>query len=441
MAQTPNLGEAIGLQYKMPNSDKAVDILNQRRKEEDDAIKAARIAQSKKLEEIDKYKDDLGKYSVEGIIAPLQVPVQASVSALHDAMKEAGENIRNSDKVKAAKFELDKTLADARIQSNSYLDQTNRGINNPDLYDLDSDFTNAAGKGGIDGYNEWIAANNKIHSGSTSGTNKYTHGVLKPKEQLKQVDWRKSLFNYSNQAGKVKTEDGAEFVPEATKKKLFEGWKNTPDYQAALAEYGTQIPLDKVDSMIYEQDWKPLFSATSAPIKGKGLTMNFGGNSAENDNVRVVVSDTDDKRIYNIAQIKSTENSILDFSQPKNSKGETPTVKGTPLRVEKMKDSGQANIVVSVPEIIDDEKTGNYKEVRVPYEQNKDRVLKGKFGFTIEDIDNGISQNKIEVSKGTKKVTTKSIKRSDISTKAKAAGYSIKEYEKLLTEKGVEIIE
>ncbi len=70
-----------------------------------------------------------------------------------------------------------------------------------------------------------------------------------------------------------------------------------------------------VSKRLYGRE-KKVYSDTQQG-ESKGLTMNFGGgngNSAENDQVRVVVKDTDDKRTYNIAQLKGTENSPMDFS-------------------------------------------------------------------------------------------------------------------------------
>lgn len=140
--------------------------------------------------------------------------------------------------------------------------------------------------------------------------------------------------------------------------------------------------------------------------QGKGSALIFGsGGDVENDQVRVVVSDLPDRTQYNIAQIKSTENSTMQFSRPDKS-----VVVGTPLRIEKLKGTGEANIVVSVPETktvtkgfgsgktTTEVKTGKSKEVRVPYKGvNEDRIMKGKLKFTIDEIDKGQQEKGVQV--------------------------------------------
>ena len=261
---SPNLGQAISLQYRIPQNNFPAQEISRRRAEEQAAIDAARKAHAKSLEKIDKYRADLDKFNVEGIIAPLQNEVKAYAADMHKHIKQRMAENENynpnaDDDLRSKRFELDQVLAKNRVSSKAYLDDVNKAINHPELFQLNTKFTDAVGKGSMD---EWVVANDEIHSGSTGGAGVYTHGAvtsIKPKS-----DWRKSLFNYSNQAGKVTTSEGAEYVADSTKKQLFDSWKNTPDYQSAVAEYGTRMPLENVDKMIYESDWLPQFAFKAA---------------------------------------------------------------------------------------------------------------------------------------------------------------------------------
>jgi len=140
--------------------------------------------------------------------------------------------------------------------------------------------------------------------------------------------------------------------------------------------------------------------------EAKGLTVNFvGGNTMENDKVRVVVKDTEEgKRIYNIAQIKGTENSELDFSLP-----DGKIIKGKPLRVEKNMKTGGVGVVISVPKTATQKigsgkyaiqkqvPTGEFYEKMVPYTTNEERIFKGKLKFTTDEIDKGITEGGVQV--------------------------------------------
>lgn len=177
-------------------------------------------------------------------------------------------------------------------------------------------------------------------------------------------------------------------------------------------------------------------------LEGKGgFELNFGGggNTAENDQVRVVVKDTPEKRTYNIAQIKGTENSVLDFSLPDGS-----VVKGTPLRIEKYP-SGGKDVIVSVDEmttqttgrgskqVTKEVKTGKKIEKKVPYKTNEDRIFKGKFKFTLDDIDAGLTEKGVQVKESEEdkfEIQGKSYGKSAIEKAAKASGMSVDEYVK-----------
>lgn len=175
--------------------------------------------------------------------------------------------------------------------------------------------------------------------------------------------------------------------------------------------------------------------------ESKGLTMNFGGggDTAENDQVRVVVKDTpDDKRIYSIAQIKGTENSMLDFSLP-----DGKVIKGVPLRIEKNKKTGGVGVVISVPKTVTQKvgfgkyaiekqvPTGETYEKMVPYKMNEDRIFKGKLKFTTDEIDKGFIENGVQVKNSEEKkyvIKGKDYNESAVKKAADASGMSIEEY-------------
>ena len=191
--------------------------------------------------------------------------------------------------------------------------------------------------------------------------------------------------------------------------------------EAALKEAKRKV--DKYEDTSYKE--------TLQGGGGSGFNLSFGdGNTAENDKVRIVVSDAPDRRVYDIATIKTSENSDLEFSRADGS-----VVKGTPLRVEKLK-SGQSNVVVSVPEMKEDETSGKMvkvgeKEERVPYERNKGRIFQGKFGVTIEQIDKGIPAKGVEVKQGeAKKENTISLEEARKANPGMSDGDLIKSYAK-----------
>ncbi|OHB99069.1 MAG: hypothetical protein A2Z57_04025 [Planctomycetes bacterium RIFCSPHIGHO2_12_39_6] len=143
---------------------------------------------------------------------------------------------------------------------------------------------------------------------------------------------------------------------------------------------------------------------------GTGGGFSFGDDFMENDKVKVVYSENPSMKIYDIAQIKGTENANFDF---KTADGDI--IYGKPLRIEKSKDKGWTHIVVGVPEtetvtvregaqtIEKKVLTGKIIEKSVPYSSNENRVMKGKFNFTISDIDKGLSKKGVQVEQGTSK--------------------------------------
>jgi len=139
--------------------------------------------------------------------------------------------------------------------------------------------------------------------------------------------------------------------------------------------------------------------------QGKGSTLIFGGGGdVENDQVRVVVSEDAGKRVYDIAEIKTGENKLYDFSLP-----DGQVVKGIPLRIEKSLKTGGKDVIISVPKyttktegfgkgrITKKVPTGEYEERKVPYKTNESRIFKGKFKFTLDDIDKGQQEKGVQV--------------------------------------------
>ena len=415
---TPTLGEAIGLNYKIPSSAGAIKQIGDARKAEQASIASQQKARDRRLAALEKSQDKLSNWAIGEQSGLLPIDQEVAKALAQDVLEAAKSNDR--DAVYQAQLELTKFTDSAKTSAKNLLTQGQTGISHPDKFTVKkytgddgeeytfSDLANS--KGTPENYAKWKKA--------TGGTGYYISGHLDPIDKstwledmqknmvgsgLKYksimdpvTDKRKSLQAPSQEEIEVVWESAKtqSWFDKAMAQKLALGLEPEEAELQIKKTFITSIPKD--------------VSARSMEKTGKSRDFSYDGNTVENDDVRIVVSDTDDRRIYNIAQIKTTENSNLDFARPKTADGKTPVVKGTPLRVEKLKD-GQANIVVSVAEIVDGDKTGKFTEERVPYGLNKDRVLAGKLNFTIEDIDKGMTEKGVQAKSGDKFLQEKKI--------------------------------
>jgi len=99
MAENYSLGEAIGLNYSIPNANVAVGMIEQRRREDMAAEEAARKRAQKSRELQDKNKAEMNKLLMSekgGIIPNLQPDVKAhGVEALKVYQKNSAANPEN----------------------------------------------------------------------------------------------------------------------------------------------------------------------------------------------------------------------------------------------------------------------------------------------------------------------------------------------------------
>lgn len=228
-------------------------------------------------------------------------------------------------------------------------------------------------------------------------------------------------ISWDNPDGSVTTRKVAELTKKDADALFSSRLKDPVVFEQAVYDYSKENPsnpnpaIEDVQEFYYERYVKPFvkkeqFITKTEGGKSGGLNLSFGGNTAENEDVRVVVEDTPEKRVYNIAQIKSSENSTMDFSL-----ADGTVIKGTPLRIERSKSTGGKDVVVAIPEMktvtegfgsrktTKEVPTGKMIEKRVPYKLNENRVFKGKYNFSIEDVDKGIVEEGVEVKSAPKK--------------------------------------
>jgi hypothetical protein len=187
MAENPSLGGGIALQYKMPQSDFAAQAIMKRRKEEDDAFKAAQAAMAARQKDREKYAGEQNKWIVDsqkGIWKGYYPDITAKTSKLTEYMQQnPDKNFAVDPTFNALKSELQQTF-DARQQDTKKLneDMELRG-KNPNLFQGNSK-VDATGRKVGDKYNEAISsgdidmlieANRDVHG--QYATDSYTFGM------------------------------------------------------------------------------------------------------------------------------------------------------------------------------------------------------------------------------------------------------------------------
>jgi len=452
MPENISLGKGIALGYRMPSSDVAVNLINQRRKEEQDAIDAAKQAAQKSMELQDKYRDDLDKFNVEGIIAPLQQNSKAASAAIIDHVKKGiasnpNYNPFSDDDLDVLRFDLKQITARDRVSSEAYLKDVEKGVGKPESFAIQTQWTDAVGKNDKEAWDKL-----------TGGTGVYTYGAIEPKEEIKQIDWIKGKNDFADQTrqGAFTTEEGAQFVPDKTIKQRWDIYRTTPEYNAEITHYNTQGITDdvKADSLAF-QDFKNVLGQKAAPLKKEGgLQIGIGWAKSG-------------KFYYNLENLKSAQaggKSAIIFGQeggtalPFNSfvgKEGDKEIIGRPTGkiydVGKGKNEFEVEMLVAkaqkqgfefdITQITPETNPDKYEKVYVPLTKSdfNRKKFQGEYGG--QDIDE-LYKGMIGEQKTTQpKEAAKTIKRSDISIKAKASGYTAKEYEKMLIDKGIEITE
>ena len=456
--ETPSIGGGIALQYKMPQNNFAAQAIMQQRAEENRAIAAARKAHAETLARIDKYQGDLGKFNVEGIIAPLQKPVQADVAELYNHLKQKKAENENynpfqDDELREKKFRVEQNLSNARVQSKAYLDDVQRAVDHPDQFDIDEDFTNAVGTGNFD---KWSQANSKMHAGETNGTNIYTHGVLKPK--AKEPELPKLLGAFSSWAGqqqKLTTQEGAQFTPERVKTESWETFKEaSPEWRATVANWTAKNGSN--GEAMAEEYFKPkylnLFDVKAAPEKKE----EDGGLTAVDikENVPVNIFDATkgqniaDKANYGLALPSNVTINLANaegvvsrdtgkqlvgaddkpfVGQLNITGGEIYSTKFQEAGTKKVKYVPMLYTTATVP--MPDGKSVT-KNVQIPLDKIKDQKVLAKHKEAIDEI-----QKKTEALNQKKVATKKTLSKAELTKKAKDAGYTYDEYYEIVKDK------
>ena len=260
---TPNLGQAIALGYKIPRDTFAVEEISRRRKEEQDAIDNARKAAQKSKELQDKYRDDLDKFNVEGIIAPLQRNSQAASAAITDHVKKGiakntNYNPFSDDDLDVLRFDLKQITARDRVSSEAYLKDVEKGVGNPKLFTLQTQWTDAVGGNDKEAWDKL-----------TGGTGVYTYGAITPNEEIKKIEWdaEKSKDIDETRQGAITTAEGAVFVPEQNKKQRTDAYRMKPAYQAEMVDYMSKgMTAEKADAFVFE-DYFSRVGQKAAPLK------------------------------------------------------------------------------------------------------------------------------------------------------------------------------
>lgn len=366
--------------------------------------------------------NDLGKVKVEGIFFKHQPVFAQKQKDLYEYVKNNIDALRKGDADKTIEYQqmltkLGTDIGLSKEASKEYVDIFKEYSNNQGKYD-DNVMDELNKFGGYDPNSDqfdmpdrgWLQE--KIDLGKDAREN------LVPLFDKIKKESQTAVPQSDGSVRTVKTED----LTEDDVKNVAVNFRlNDPRIHAqAYRDYkkvnpDTEPTDEDLKGFYFEKYGKPFIKSekftTLTKGEGKGMSLMFGGgNTAENDDVRVVVKDTPEKRVYDIAQIKTTENSIMDFSL-----SDGTVVKGTPLRIERYKSTGGKDVVISVPEMADEidditgeptgkkVKTGKNYEKRVPYKLNENRVFKGKFNFSIDDIDKGITEKGVEVKKGESK--------------------------------------
>jgi len=448
---TPSLGQAISLGFKLPSNQFPLEEISRRRQEEQDAIDAAKKAAQKSKGLQDKYRNDLGKFNVEGIIAPLQGNSKAMSAAIIDHVKKniasnPNYNPYEDSELDTMRFDLKQITARDRISSEAYLKDVEKGVQNPKSFSLQTQWTDAVGKNDKEAWDKL-----------TGGTGVYTYGAITANEP--EPDMPKLLGAMSGWAAKQgihPTATGGAAVPIKTQESSWETFKQaSPEWNATIVNWMTKGNTREQAEKAADEEFKPayfgLFGEKAAPLKtgGKeGATSKYSVTPVTNKTININIPTIEDGKqvgfvegevtARNTWELKTTipiQKETIETFDPTTWESERivgaqdfkissiielPTIKGKPIRDKiakqfskqvKWKKFASGTTSKGEPKYID------YEAIKSVLEQKK---------ITLEGLEDEKS---------------KTINRSDISAKAKAAGYSNKEYEKLLIEKGVEIID
>ena len=278
MAQPVSLGNALGLRAQpIDRTNQNVAILMQQRKDEQDAIDAARAAQAKSLANIDKYKNDMDNWLIKdasGIVPPLQIEVKAKTAELFDHIKKRKSesdsyNIFNDDEARRIKFDLGEIVSRNQISSKAYLNDVKKATENPSKFKINTKFTDAVGGGT---YEEWLAANDGIHGGSTKGTGIYTHGAIEAIEQAPEMPkLLGAMSSWAGQQKKIGTSDKASYTPDKVKADSWEVFTQTsPEWKATVANWEAKGFSEQEVIDNFKPRYLDLFDYKAAPEKSSG---------------------------------------------------------------------------------------------------------------------------------------------------------------------------
>lgn len=447
--QSPNLGQAVGLQFQLKQNNYPLQEVARQREEENAAIAAARKAHAATLARIDKYQGDLGKFNVEGIIAPLQKPVQADVAELYNDLKRKKAENPNynpfqDDELREKKFRVEQNLSNARVQSKAYLEDVQRAVEHPNDFEIDTEFTDAVGSGSFD---KWTQANSKMHPGETAGTNIYTHGVLKPKvKEPEQPKLLGAMGSWSGQQQKLTTAEGAQFTPDRVKGESWETFKqSSPEWRATVVNWTAKNGSngEAMAEEFYKPKYMNLFDVKAAPEKKEEEGGLAAGDIKENVDVNiydaVAKKQVANKAPYalalpsnvtlNIANAKG----VLDSETGTDLPGNTQlNITGGEIYSTKIKQGDKSTYVpmlyTTATMLGTDGKTVT-KNVKIPLDKIKDQKVLAKHKEAIDEI-----QKKTEAL-NKKETTKKVLTKAEIEKRAKAANYTYDEYFELIKDK------
>lgn len=261
-----SLGNAIGLQYRMPNSDRAVSSLERIRAEGDEAFRRAQKAMLTAQEDREKYKENFNKWEIDkanGIDEMYYPDIKAKADKIRQYMID-NKDFANRPEFHKLKFDLAHIFDVTGQSTKNMKEDMQKAYYNSDKFEGRKEYLEAIQEHNLDKLKD---AQKKY--GIQSVTDYYSPGMMLD-NKLKDVDWLGSIMKNAK-GGTYETQEGAKGTSSQVKEAQYNAWKTSDPkaYNAAVTNFGLSLSPEKADLSVKDLFFKQ-YDSSAAPLKKDG---------------------------------------------------------------------------------------------------------------------------------------------------------------------------